>query len=79
MLLFMRTTLNLDDDVLESARAIADQRGVPIGTVVSDLIRQSLEPSASLVTRNGIQLFPIREGAGPVTPDLVRALMEEAD
>ena len=75
----MRTVLNLDDDVLESARAIAAQRGLPIDTVVSDLIRRSLAPSQAAVTRNGIRLFPVREGAGPVTPELVRVLLEEAD
>lgn len=75
----MEATLNLDDDVLESARAIADQKGLPIGTVVSDLIRRGLEPSRRSVTRNGIRLFPVREGAGPVTPELVKALMEETD
>ena len=31
----MRTTLTLDDDVLASARALAAQRGVSIGAVVS--------------------------------------------
>lgn len=75
----MEATLNLDDDVLESARAIADQKGVSIGSVVSDLIRRGLEPSRSSATRNGIRLFPVREGAGPVTPELVKALLEEVD
>jgi hypothetical protein len=29
--------------------------------------------------RNGIRLFPVREGAGTITPEVVRALMEETD
>lgn len=61
----MRTTLNLDDDVLESTRALAKQRGLPMGTVVSELIRRSLEPSRPPTTRTGIRLFPIRKGAEP--------------
>src|ERR1700681_2868788 len=41
----MRITLTLDDDVLAAARALAAQRGVPIGTVVSDLARRGLAPA----------------------------------
>ena len=41
MLDAMRITLTLDDDVLASARALAAQRGVPIGTIISDLAVRS--------------------------------------
>lgn len=33
---------------------------------------------APAVVRNGIRLFPLREGAGVVTPELVRELLEES-
>lgn len=75
----MRTTLTLDDDVLASVRALAAQRGVPIGIIVSDLVRRGLAPAQPAATRNGIRLFPVRPGAGPVTPELVKALAEEVD
>jgi len=70
----MRTTLTLDDDVLASARALAAQRGVPIGTIISDLARRGLALAQPAATRNGIRLFPVRPDAGPVTPELVKAL-----
>jgi hypothetical protein len=73
----MRTTLSLDDDVLEAVRALAKERGAPIGTVISELVRKSLTSSRSESRRNGILLFPVRQGAGPVTPELVKALFEE--
>ena len=73
----MRTTLTLDDDVLASARALAAQRGVPIGTIISDLARRGLAPDQPTATRNGIRLFPLRPAAGPVTPDLVKTLGDE--
>ena len=38
----MRTTLNIDDEVLRAAREIARQRNQPTGTVVSGLLRQAL-------------------------------------
>jgi hypothetical protein len=75
----MRTTLSLDDDVLATARALAAQRGVSIGTIVSDLVRRGLAPAQPGVTRNGIRLFPVRPDAGPVTPELVKILAEDVD
>ena len=76
---FMRTTLTLDDDVLEAARKLSDARGIPIGAIISDLARRALAPSAPSSVRNGIRLFPIREGAGMVTPEGVRELLEETE
>lgn len=75
----MRTTLTLDDDVLEAARAMSESRGLSIGAIVSELARRGLAPSAPAKTRNGIRLFPVREGAGTATPELVKALLEETD
>jgi len=75
----MRTTLTLDDDVLESARAIALQRGVAIGSIISDLARRGLGPVESSAVRNGIRLFPVRANAGIVTPEIVKSLAEEVD
>jgi hypothetical protein len=75
----MRTTLTLDDDVLAAARALAAQRGVTIGTVVSDLARRSLTPAQPAATRNGIRLFPVRPDAGPVTPEVIKTLAEDVD
>lgn len=75
----MRTTLNLDEDVLDAVRAIAERRGQPIGTVISELARRSLEPPQASSVRNGIRLFPVRPGAGVVTPEIVRELLEETE
>ena len=79
MLDAMRTTLSLDDDVLASARALAAQRGVPIGSIVSDLARRGLAHAPPAAIRNGIRLFPVRPDAGPVTPKLVKTLAEDVD
>jgi hypothetical protein len=80
MLDAMRITLTLDHDVLASARALAAQRGVPIGAVISDLARRGLAPTHAAATRNGIRLFPVRpDAADPITPELVKALAEEVD
>jgi hypothetical protein len=38
----MRTTLDIDDDLLKAARDLARRRGTTAGRVVSDLMRQAL-------------------------------------
>lgn len=73
----MRTTVDLEDDVLQTARAIARARGVSIGKVLSDLVRQALARQSEPTTRNGVPLFPVRPSSGVVTPDLVRQLRDE--
>lgn len=42
--LLVRTTLKIDDDVLEAARCIADDERVSVGEIVSRLARRGLEP-----------------------------------
>ena len=78
----MRTTLNLDDDVLASAKAEATRQRKSLGEVVSSLLRKSFEPAPSgsaPAERNGIPLFPVRKDARAVTPEIVRQLLEETE
>lgn len=72
----MRTTLTIDDDLLERARAIAEHEQRSLGAVISDCLRKSLAPDASSpASRNGIQLLP-RTGQ-VITPELVNALRDD--
>jgi hypothetical protein len=74
----MRTTLNLDDDVLETAKAMAARQRKPLGEVISGLIRRAVEtPAAAVKERNGMPLFPVSRSARPVTPDAVKELLDE--
>lgn len=73
----MRTTLDIEDDVLLAAKAIAQQRGVSIGKILSDLARQSLSHQQATESRNGVPLFPVRADAAVVTPELVNQLRDE--
>ena len=74
----MRTTLNLDDDVLETTRALAARERRPLGEVISALIRRAVEPAKAPVSeRNGIPLFPISESSRPVTPQTVAEILDE--
>lgn len=73
----MRTTLEVDDDVLEAARAIARQKNESIGKVVSELARRSLRPSVSASVRNGVPLLPVRDPRARVTAEIVNELRDE--
>ncbi len=73
----MRTTVDLDNDVLMAAKEIARQRGVTIGKVLSDLARQAMTRQGEGKTRNGVPLFPIQPDAGPVTLAIVNQLRDE--
>lgn len=42
----MRTTLNLDDDVYEAAKTLAEGSGQSLGVVISELARKGLQPEA---------------------------------
>ena len=79
----MRTTLTLDNDVLDAARRLADARGLSIGEVVSDLARRGLAAATSggesARTRNGIRLFPVGAESGQVTPELVAQLLADSE
>lgn len=72
----MRTTLNLDDDVLAIAKSLAARQKKPVGEVVSAIFRKGLAPTEpTRPSRNGITLFPVREGAGVVTSEIIEELL----
>lgn len=72
----MRTTLAIDDDVLEAAKAIAGQSHRSLGDVISELARKSLARPGRGSIRNGVPLLPVRKGA-MVTQDIVNTLRDE--
>lgn len=77
----MRTTLDLDDDVLQAAKEIAAVRGTTAGNVVSELARKGLRPgrSRSRQVRNGVPLLTRRPpGAARPTMKLVNDLRDES-
>lgn len=73
----MRTTLDIDEDVLETAKELAARRGTTAGRIISDLVRRALAPRDRSRLRNGVPLLPPRRQAGLVTPDVVNRLRDE--
>jgi hypothetical protein len=80
MMAAMRTTLDLDPDILQAAKELASVRGTTAGKVISDLVRKALEPvAATTKVRNGVPLMPRRPaGSPPITVKFVEDLLDEA-
>ena len=77
----MRTTLNLDDDVYEAARALAESERQPIGRVLSRLVRRGLAPGrrSGQRTRSGFPTIRLPRDSPPVTPETVSRALEDDD
>lgn len=74
----VRTTLDIDEDVLESAKELAAKRGTTAGRVLSELARSALAlRDRSRRKRNGVPLLPQQPGARLVTPEIVNRLRDE--
>jgi hypothetical protein len=74
----VRTTLDIDDDVLQAAKELAAVRGQTAGQVLSALARKGLESKSPSRTRNGIPLLPRRPAGSPrPTMKRVNALRDE--
>ena len=73
----MRTTLDIDDDVLTAAKELAAAQKTTAGQIISDLVRQTLTRPVEgpLIERNGFMVLPKRGGV--VTTELVKRLAED--
>ena len=74
----MRTTLDIDADVLQAAKELAAAHKKTLGEMVTELMRKTLErPVAPARVRNGIPLFTPKPGAPPITTAMVNALRDD--
>jgi hypothetical protein len=76
----MRTTLDIDVDVLTAAKELARQEGRSAGDVLSELARKALsghvpEKPRTAKKRNGVPVLPHRKEV--ITVEKIRRLMEE--
>ena len=73
----MRTTLDIDDDILAAAKERAAAQNTTAGRIISELARQALTRRVDidrLPVRNGFPALPKRGGV--VTPELIERLAE---
>jgi hypothetical protein len=78
----MRTTLDIDDDVLLAVKELSRRKKKSSGEILSELARKALTTSTSHVSESvtpyGFPLIP-RKSDAIVTVDHIRQLQEESD
>lgn len=75
----VRTTLDIDEDVLQAAKELAASRRSTTGKVLSELARKALAPEREQAgrMRSGVPVLPSRRTAKPVTLETVNRLRDE--
>jgi hypothetical protein len=74
----VRTTLDIDDDVLQAAKELASAHGTTAGHMLSDLARRGLTRRRAARERNGVPLLARRPaGRERPTMKLVNSLRDD--
>jgi hypothetical protein len=75
----MRTTLNLDDDVIEMVRQYSEARSVALGKAVSELVRKGFTTPTPTRVVNGFVVFDVPPDSPRITSEQVKRLQCEMD
>lgn len=73
----MRTTLSIDDEVLELVKRYAADRAMPVGDAVSELIRKAFRTPTPTKMVNGLRVFDVPADSPRVTTKKVKQLEAE--
>lgn len=73
----MRTTLNLDDDILHKVKQYAGSRSVALGKAASDLIRRGLASPVQTKVIDGFHVVVLPSGSPRVDTQHVKNILEE--
>lgn len=67
----MRTTLDLDEGLVEAARELAAAERRSLGSVISDLAQRGLTP-ARVESEGDVPVIRVPAGTPAITPEMVR-------
>lgn len=73
----MRTTVTLEDDVFEAARALVRASGKTLGQVLSELARRGLRAQDGYATRTGLPVFTVGANAPVIPSDRASAMLAD--
>jgi hypothetical protein len=76
MIIMMRTTLNLPDDISDVVRSVAAAKGISLGDAVADLIRRGLSTGRA-GEDSGLPCFAVEANAPPITLEHTLAVEDE--
>ena len=74
----MRTTLEIDDDVLRAARSVAAAERKTIGKALSELARRGQAPRSQPNSRSGFPVFDVEPDTPPITLEMVKDALDGA-
>ena len=72
----MRTTLNLDDELVAAARELASAERRSLGAVISELAKRGLTP-ARIESGGELPVIRVPAGTAAITPQMVRRALDE--
>lgn len=72
----MRTTLDLDDELVAAARELAASERRSLGSVISELAQRGLTP-ARVESEGDLPVIRVPAGTPAITPQMVRRALDE--
>ena len=67
IIIMMRTTVNLPDDIYDLARSLANSKRISLGEALADLVRRGLQPKPNFSTTTAFPCFAVPADAPPIT------------
>jgi hypothetical protein len=72
----VRTTINIDEEVLQAARVLATAQRKSLGSIISDLARRGLASRPDRLASEGeFPVFQVEPDAPLITPEMVGAAL----
>jgi hypothetical protein len=71
----VRTTIEIDDEVLDRIKIRARHQHIPAGRLISELLRQQLDQPPNIIVTNGVPV--LQGGQSGVTEAQTRTMIEE--
>jgi hypothetical protein len=75
----MRTTLDLDEDVLTLARGLAESHKISLGEAVSHLARRGAQQPTPFTMKDGFPVFSVDPSTPKFGPEDVQAALDAED
>jgi hypothetical protein len=75
----MRTTLSIDDEVLELVKQYAEDRSMTVGDAVTELIRKAFRTPTPTKMLNGVRVFDLPPDTPRITNKRVKELELEEE
>ena len=73
----MRTTVTIYDDVLVVARALADRKGISLGSALSELAWRGFKDTTATSENGDGTTFPVAADAEPITNEAVYRSLDD--